>query len=80
MSEFKRIFVIVLDSLGIGALPDAADFGDVGVNTLRSASRGSCFHLPNMEQMGLFNIDGINWREGTANPSGFSFCSLLFWL
>ncbi len=65
----KRVFLIVLDSVGIGAMEDAADFGDVGVNTLRSASRGSCFHLPNMEQMGLFNIDGINWREGTANPS-----------
>lgn len=65
----KRVFLIVLDSVGIGAMEDAADFGDVGVNTLRSASKGSCFRLPNMERMGLFNIDGIDWREGTASPS-----------
>ncbi len=64
----KRVFLIVLDSVGIGAMEDAADFGDAGTNTLRSASKGSCFHMPNMEGMGLFNIDGIDWREGTDSP------------
>ena len=37
----KRVFLIVLDSFGIGALPDAASFGDVGVNTLRSCAKSS---------------------------------------
>lgn len=64
----KRVFLIVLDSVGIGAMEDAQEFGDAGCNTLFSASRGSCFHLPNMKKMGLFNIDGIDWAEGTRAP------------
>ena len=64
----KRVFLIVLDSVGIGAIDDAAEFGDAGTNTLRSASEGSCFHMPNMEQLGLFNIDGIDWKKGVENP------------
>jgi len=65
----KRVFLIVLDSVGIGAMDDAAEFGDVGTNTLRSASKGSCFHMPNMAQMGLFNIDGVDWIGGVSKPS-----------
>lgn len=64
----KRVFLIVLDSVGIGAMEDAADFGDAGCNTLKSASQSSCFHMPNMEKLGLFNIDGIDWKEGTGEP------------
>ena len=64
----KRVFLIVLDSVGIGAMDDAAEFGDAGTNTLRSASEGSCFHMPNMEQVGLFNSDGIDWKKGVENP------------
>ena len=64
----KRVFLIVLDSVGISAMDDAADFGDAGTNTLKSASTGSCFHMPNMEKLGLFNIDGIDWRKGAAQP------------
>lgn len=64
----KRVFLIVLDSVGIGAMPDAAEFGDAGTNTLRSASRGSCFSMPNMAEMGLFNIDGVDFIEGTEKP------------
>lgn len=64
----KRVFLIVLDSVGIGAMEDAAEFGDEGTNTLKSAAKGSCFHMPNMEQLGLFNIDGVDWKEGTVSP------------
>lgn len=64
----KRVFLIVLDSVRIGAMEDAAEFGDEGTNTLKSAAKGSCFHMPNMEQLGLFNIDGVDWKEGTASP------------
>ncbi len=65
----KRVFLIVLDSVGIGAMDDAAEFGDAGTNTLRSASKGSCFRMPNMAQMGLFNIDGMDWINGVSEPS-----------
>ena len=64
----KRVFLIVLDSVGIGAMPDAAVFGDAGTNTLRSASQGSCFHMPNMAKLGLFNIDGVDFKEGVKEP------------
>ena len=58
----KRVFLIVLDSLGIGAMPDAGMFGDVGVNTLGSISKSQYFHIPNLEKMGIFSIDGENKR------------------
>ncbi len=64
----KRVFLIVLDSVGIGAEPDADLFGDVGTNTLRSCSTSKFFNMPNMRKMGLFNIDGVkDWAEGTDN-------------
>lgn len=60
----KRVFLIVLDSVGIGALPDAADFGDEGTNTLLSASKYKSFELPNMASLGLGKIDGVNCIHG----------------
>lgn len=54
-----RVFLIVLDSVGIGALPDAAAFGDAGSNTLKSCSESAAFSLPNLGKLGLFNIDGV---------------------
>lgn len=54
----KRIFWIVLDSLGVGAAPDAAAFGDVGANTLASVSRSREFSVPNLLRLGLANLDG----------------------
>lgn len=64
----KRTFLIVLDSVGIGEMPDAAEYGDKGTNTLRSAAGSSFFYMPNMKKLGLFNIDGIDWAEGTDRP------------
>lgn len=55
----KRVFLIVLDSFGIGEMEDAASYGDVDVNTLRSVSSSKYFHMPNMARMGLFGIDGV---------------------
>ena len=49
----KRVFVIVLDSCGIGFEPDAADFGDVGADTLRTCSQSPKFAMPNLISMGL---------------------------
>ncbi len=55
----KRVFIIVLDSFGIGAMPDAAAFGDEGSDTLGAVRDNSHFYCPIMEEMGLFCIDGI---------------------
>ena len=62
----KRIFLIVLDSFGIGALPDSAAFGDVGVNTLASCARSEKLHIPNMRKAGLGNIAGVDCLEKTT--------------
>ena len=55
----KRVFLIVLDSFGIGACDDSADFGDAGANTLASVYASKYFCAPNLAKMGLFNIDGV---------------------
>ncbi len=60
----KRVFLIVLDSFGIGAMEDAASYGDVGVNTLGTVSSSPFFHMPNMQEMGLFRIDGVKPSGG----------------
>ena len=64
----KRVFLIVLDSFGVGELPDAADFGDEGSNTLRSVAELAEFDCPNMTRLGLFNIEGVYAPEGVAIP------------
>lgn len=56
----KRVFLIVLDSFGIGELPDAFLYGDAGSNTLRGISTSKEFIVPNLTDLGLFNIDGVN--------------------
>lgn len=55
----KRVFLIVLDSLGIGAAPDAADFGDVGANTLGSLQQAKSFQAQTLIGLGLGSIDGV---------------------
>ena len=69
MSE-KRVFLIVLDSYGIGEAPDAADFGDVGSNTLGSIVKSKEYHTPNMDNMGLFQIEGENYVKEDFTPIG----------
>ena len=66
----KRVFLIVLDSFGIGALPDAAAFGDPGTNTLRSCATSEFLNIPNMIAAGLGNIDGVDCLPKTAAPMG----------
>ena len=65
----KRVFLIVLDSFGIGEMPDAAEYGDKGTNTLRSISKSPFFNMDNLKKMGFFNIDGIDFLEGVPNPT-----------
>lgn len=66
----KRIFLIVLDSFGIGNAPDAADFGDGGTNTLKSISVSPFFKAETMGRLGLFNIDGVEIGSASVNPTG----------
>ena len=65
----KRVFLIILDSLGIGAMPDSEKFGDVGVNTLAACARSPYLHIPNLIKAGLGNIDGITCLPKTATPT-----------
>ena len=55
----KRVFLIVLDSFGIGEMEDAASFGDLGTNTIGSVSTSSYFDIPNLKKLGLLNIEGV---------------------
>ena len=57
----KRVFLIVLDSVGIGAAPDAAAFGDAGANTMRSVSGSDQFSVDHLKRLGLANIDGLEY-------------------
>ena len=65
----KRIFLIVLDSFGIGQMPDAAAFGDVEVNTLAACASSRELHIPNMIAAGLGSIDGVTCLPKAA-PAG----------
>ena len=62
--------MIVLDSVGAGELPDAADFGDVGVNTLRSVSLSEYLSIPNMRALGIGNIGGLGFLDSVDKPRG----------
>ena len=64
----KRVFLIVLDSMGIGEMPDAAAFGDAGSNTLASIQNHPEFSCPLLQSMGLFSIDGVQ-GESVPSPS-----------
>ena len=66
----KRIFLIVLDSLGIGQMPDSKAFGDVGVHTLRACAGSEKLHIPNLLRAGLGNIEGVDCLPKEAAPTG----------
>ena len=66
----KRIFLIVLDSFGVGALPDSEAFGDVGVNTLAACATSSQLQIPTMIAAGLGLIDGVSCLPKPAAPTG----------
>ena len=63
----KRVFIIVLDSMGVGELPDASLWHDEGSNTLGAIRKHPAFNCPNLEKMGLFNIEGVG--GGVKNPT-----------
>src|SRR5580704_9983581 len=68
--KFDRIIWIVLDSVGIGALPDAADYGDVGRDTIGHIARPRPLHIPNLVQIALANIKPLTYLPPAAQPAG----------
>jgi phosphopentomutase len=68
--RFERVIWIVLDSVGIGELPDAAEYGDVGRDTLGHIARSRPLRLPNLVAMGLANIKPLTHLAAAANPTG----------
>ena len=68
MENKKRVFLIVLDSFGIGEMPDAKKYGDEGSSTLAAIVKSEKYDTPNLEKLGLFNIEGVDCKEGVENP------------
>lgn len=72
MQKFKRIFVIVMDSLGVGAMEDSEKFGDVGVNTLGHISEAvDTFAIPNLRKIGMANLCPLKQVEAVEKPLGY---------
>lgn len=72
MEKYKRIFVIVMDSLGVGAMEDSADFGDIGVNTLGHISESvDTLQIPNLQKLGLANITPLKQVEPAEVSQGY---------
>ena len=64
----RRVFLVVLDSLGIGELPDAKSFGDINCNTLKRISRSPNFRFESLKDMGMGNIDGLDFLPRQDRP------------
>lgn len=75
MKGIKRVFLIVLDSLGAGELPDAAEYGDSRAHTLRSISHSPKLFIPNLKKLGIGNIDGLGFL-GTEEFQQAAVCKL----
>lgn len=75
MKKYKRIFTIVIDSLGVGALPDAADYGDSGTDTLGHISESAeHFYIPNLQKLGLPNLRPLVQVPSVEKPMGYYAC------
>ena len=66
----RRVFIVVIDSFGVGAAPDAGAFGDAGTNTLRAVAGSPELHAPHLADLGLFNLDGIDFGPRVTAPLG----------
>ena len=72
MKKYKRIFTIVIDSLGVGAMADAADYGDAGTDTLGHISDyRDVFHIPNLQKLGLANLHFLKQVAPVDQPLGY---------
>ena len=70
MSSVNRGIIIVLDGFGVGELPDANKYNDVGSNTLEGIYSHTKLNLPNLKKMRLYNIDWLNINEKEENVIG----------
>lgn len=69
VKKYKRIFTIVIDSLGAGAMPDAAEYGDAGTDTLVHISESvDSFVIPNLQKLGMANLHPLKQVEAVAKP------------
>ena len=72
MKKINRVFVVVMDSLGVGDMADSSKYGDVGVNTLGHISESvDGFHIPNLQKMGLANITPLKQVPAVERPLGY---------
>ena len=72
MEKFKRVFVVVMDSLGVGAMPDSANFGDIGVNTLGHISESvDTFTIPNLQKLGMANLTPLKQVAPVEKAMGY---------
>lgn len=72
MKKYRRIFILVMDSLGVGAMPDSEEFGDVGVNTLGHISEAvETFSIPNLKKLGLAGLCALRQVEPEEAPLGY---------
>ena len=75
MKNYDRVFVIVLDSLGIGAMPDSANFGDTGVDTFgHILEKMGSLEIPNLRKLGMLNLHPAGNMTGVENPAGRFMC------
>ena len=69
MKKYRRIFTVVLDSLGVGQAPDSPQYGDVGVDTLGHISeKMESFHIPNLQKLGIANLHPLKQVAPTEHP------------
>lgn len=72
MKKYNRVFVVVMDSLGVGAMADSPDFGDVGVNTLEHISESvDTFDIPNLRKLGMANLCSLKQVEPVEKPLAY---------
>ena len=76
MGKFNRVFVVVCDYMGMGAMPDADDFGDHGVDTLgHIADTVESFEIPNLEKLGIGNLKPMKHVKKVDAPMAY-YCPL----
>lgn len=72
MKKYKRIFTIVIDSLGMGAMEDSKEYGDIGVDTLGHISDSvEEFHIPNLVKLGIANLHPLKQAAPVKNPLAY---------
>ena len=81
MKKYNRIFTIVIDSFGAGAMPDAAEYGDAGTDTMGHISESvDEFHIPNLQKLGIANLHPLKQAAPAAQLAKFHVVSPIFYV